>query len=430
VKNEETIILKNGRLIDPVRSVDAITDIWICGGVIVPPVTGSPVDAEIYDLSGCWIVPGLIDMHVHLREPGEEYKETIETGTRAAAAGGFTAIACMPNTKPVNDNGSVTRFICDKAQTSFARVYPVGAISQQSKGKKLADHLEMKLAGAVAFTDDGLPVMDSQLMRRMLEYSATTGMLIMSHAEEYALSRGGCMNEGETAHRMGLTGIPNAAESIMVYRDIALAELTGGRVHISHVSTADSVELIRSGKARGVRVTAETAPHYFTLTDEAVGKYGTHAKMSPPLRSKKDVDAVREALRDGTLDAIAADHAPHAQREKDRAFDVAANGIVGLETSLSLALALERQGVISAMRLVELMSSRPAAVLGVPGGSLEPGVQADITVIDPEKKYVFTAKDGMSKSVNSPFDGWDLQGKAVLTFLSGRVTHKEEDRTF
>jgi len=376
-------------------------------------------------LDGCWVIPGLIDMHVHLREPGEEYKETIETGCRAAAAGGFTAVACMPNTKPVNDNSSVTRLICEQAASCAARVYPVGAISQESNGEKLAEYGEMKAAGVVALTDDGRPVVDSRLMRRAMEYAASHNLLIMSHAEEISLSRDGCMNEGEVSTRLGLRGIPAAAESIMVFREIALAELTGARVHISHVSTEQSLTLISNGKVRGVKVTAETAPHYFTLTEQAVLGYDTNAKMNPPLRTEKDRQAIRAALRDGTLDAIATDHAPHSTLQKEVEFNLAANGIVGLETSLSLALALVREGIIGPSRLVELMSCAPAAILGVTGGSLHVGAVADVTVVDPARQFTFSAEKSYSKGRNTPFDGWGLQGKAVLTILAGRITFQD-----
>lgn len=426
---KEILILRNGRVIDSGASSDSVEDVWIRDGFVVPAEQEIPESAEVVDVSGCWIVPGLIDMHVHLRDPGEEYKETIESGCRAAAAGGFTAVACMPNTNPVNDNASVTRYILEQAEKAgYAHVYPVGAVSRGSRGETLAEYGEMKEAGAVAFTDDGLPVHDSQLMRRAMEYSLSHDSLIMSHAEETALSRGGCMNEGEISTRLGLQGIPNGAESIMVYRDIVLAELTGARLHISHVSTAESVDLIRQGKARGVRVTAESAPHYFTLTEEAVIGYDTHAKMNPPLRTKRDLEAIRGALADGTLDAIATDHAPHTVLEKDVEFNYAANGIVGLETALSLGLSLVREDVISPLRLFELMSTNPARILGVPGGTLRPGSPADITVIDPEKKIVFDAEKSFSKSANSPFSGWELQGRAVLTLLGGKVTHREEQQ--
>jgi dihydroorotase len=421
----EMIILQNGRLIDPASGRDEIADVWVKDGRIVAAAGEIPAAANRFDLAGKWLVPGLIDMHVHLREPGQEYKETIETGTRAAAAGGFTAVACMPNTRPVNDNASVTRFILEKAANCRARVYPVGAISRESKGEGLAEYGEMKAAGAVALTDDGLPVLDSQLMRRALEYARSHGLLVMSHAEEIALSRNGCMNEGPVSTRLGLRGIPTAAESIMVYREIALAELTGARMHIAHVSCEPSLALIRQAKSRGIPVTAETAPHYFTLTDEAVSGYDTHAKMNPPLRSEKDRQAIRMALADGTLDAIATDHAPHSVLEKELEFSNAANGIVGLETALPLTLALVHEGLIGAGRLVELMSCSPARILGVAGGRLAVGDPADITVIDPEKRFTFTAEESCSKGKNTPFDGWQFRGKAVLTILAGRVSYSD-----
>lgn len=419
------IRLKNGRIIDPSQQRDEIADLWVKDGLIIDPSSVDGKDIDTHDLGGCWVVPGLIDMHVHLREPGEEYKETIESGCRAAAAGGFTAVACMPNTKPVNDNSSVTRFIIEQAASCAARVYPVGAISQESSGEKLAEYGEMKEAGAVALTDDGRPVVDSRLMRRAMEYAASHGMLIMSHAEEISLSRDGCMHEGEVSTRLGLRGIPAAAESIMVFREIALAELTGAHVHISHVSCEQSLALISLAKARGVHVTAETAPHYFTLTEQAVLGYNTNAKMNPPLRTEKDRQAIRAALCDGTLDAIATDHAPHSILQKEVEFNLAANGIVGLETSLSLSLALVREGVIDATRLVQLMSCAPARILRVAGGSLRIGEVADITVIDPERQFTFSAAKSCSKGKNTPFDGWDLQGKAVLTFLAGKITHQD-----
>lgn len=421
----KVIVFKNGRIVDPIQKRDEIADLWISDGLVVKPESVEFANADVYDLAGCWVLPGLIDMHVHLREPGEEYKETIESGTKAAAAGGFTAVACMPNTQPVNDNGAITKFICDKSASCAARVYPVGAISKESKGEKLAEYGEMKMAGAVALTDDGRPVVDSQLMRRAMEYASSHDMLIMSHSEELSLSKGGCMNEGEISTRMGLRGIPVSAESIMVQREIALAELTGARVHIAHVSTEQSIALIRNAKERGVKITAETAPHYFTLTEKAVLGYNTDAKMNPPLRNESDRQAVREALRDGTLDAIATDHAPHSILEKEVEFNYAANGIAGLETSLPLSLALVREDVIGPARLVELMSCAPARILGVPGGSLPVGAVADITIVDPERKFTFKAEECFSKGKNSPFDGWELQGKAALTMVAGRITHKD-----
>jgi dihydroorotase len=418
-------ILQNGRLIDPVNSVDGPGDLWIEDGIIVSPREHIPENSQVFDVKGKWVVPGLIDMHVHLREPGEEYKETIESGTRAAAAGGFTAVACMPNTRPVNDSAAVTRIILEAAGTASARVYPAAAISKGSEGKGLAEYGELKEAGAVAVTDDGLPVLDSQLMRRAMEYAGSHNLLVISHSEEMALSRNGSMNEGLVSTRLGLRGIPSAAEAIMVYREIALAELTGQRTHIAHVSTAAATDLIAQAKARGVKVTAETTPHYFTLTEEAVGDYNTNAKMNPPLRTEADRQAIRTGLQDGTYDAIATDHAPHSVLEKEIEFDRAANGIIGLETSLPLSLALVRDGLIEPQRLVELMSSAPARILQVGGGTLAGGSAADVTVIDPEKEFVYTEESILSKGKNSPFLDWKLQGKAVLTIMGGRITHNE-----
>lgn len=414
-------IIKNGRIVDPVNRRDETGDIYIAGDMIVSR-DGVSSQALTIDAAGCWVIPGLIDMHVHLREPGQEYKEDIISGTKAAAAGGFTAVACMPNTTPVNDCAAVTRMIIDKAGEGFARVYPVGAISKGSRGKSLAEFGELREAGIVAVSDDGLPVSDSQLMRRALEYAGDFGLTVISHSEEPGLSRG-VMNEGEFSTRLGLKGIPTAAESIMVYRDIALAEYTNRAVHIAHVSTAMSVELIRSAKARGVQVTAETAPHYFTLTDEMVEGYNTNAKMNPPLRSELDRQAIRQGLADGTFDAIATDHAPHSILEKQVEFDLAANGIIGLETSLALSLALVRENVIDVNKLLELMSVKPAKILKIEGGTLSEGKRADITVVDPERKFQYSEDMVVSKSKNSPFLGWKLQGRAVLTMMGGRITN-------
>ncbi|MBU1405785.1 MAG: dihydroorotase [Proteobacteria bacterium] len=423
------ILLKNGRVLDPANGIDQVRDVLIVEGrirAVAQPGSLSGQDGLVYDVTGKWVVPGLIDMHVHLREPGQEYKETIETGTRAAAAGGFTAVAAMPNTKPVNDNQAVTVFILAKAaEAGLARVYPVGAISSGSSGEHLAEFGELRQAGAVAVTDDGLPVGNSQLMRRALEYAGNHDLLVISHAEDLSLSQSGAMNDGPLATRLGLRGIPHVAEEIMVYRDLALAEFTGRPIHIAHVSTRESLALIRRAKEKGVAVTAETAPHYFTLTETAVDGYNTLAKMNPPLRTEADVAAVREALRDGTLDAIATDHAPHGELDKDREFDLAANGIIGLETAVPLTLQLVRENRLDARRMVELLSVNPARILGVPGGTLSVGAMADIAVIDPEKKFVFTEESIQSKSRNSPFLGWQLQGKAVLTIMAGRITWQE-----
>ncbi|MBM9613731.1 dihydroorotase [Desulfobulbus rhabdoformis] len=412
----------NGRIIDPVNGVDRIGELLIRDGALVESAADLPADTPVIDAGGCWVVPGLIDMHVHLREPGEEYKEDILTGAQAAASGGFTAVACMPNTKPVNDNAAITAMIRAQAAEAAVRVYPVGAISLGSSGQQLAELGEMQAAGAVAVSDDGHPVRDSQLMRRALEYASNFKLPVISHSEEASLSTG-VMNEGPVATRLGLKGIPTAAESIMVYREIALAEITGTPVHIAHVSTAMSLDLIRAAKARGVRVSAETAPHYFTLTDEAVEGYDTNTKMNPPLRSAADREAIRTALGDGTLDVIATDHAPHSILEKEVEFDHAANGIIGLETSLPLGLALVREKVLDPSRLIALMSANPARILGLPGGALTPGMVADITLIDPECTFTYSADQVVSKSRNTPFLGWKLQGRAVMTMVSGDIRY-------
>ncbi len=413
-------LIKNGRIIDPKNSRDEVGDLLIADGCIVDVREAGREVVEI-DAADCWVVPGLIDMHVHLREPGEEYKEDILSGTRAAAAGGFTGVACMPNTRPVNDTRAVTDMILERAETASARVYPVAAISKGSNGTSLTEFGELREAGAVAVSDDGLPVRDSQLMRRTLEYAADFGLAVISHSEEISLSTGS-MNEGEVSTRLGLKGIPTAAESIMVYREIALAEYTGKPVHIAHVSTAMSTDLIRSAKKRGVLVSAETTPHYFTLTHEAVEGYNTNAKMNPPLRTEEDRQAIREGLADGTFDAIATDHAPHSILEKEVEFDLAANGIIGLETALSLSLSLIRDGVIDERRMVELLSVNPAAILGLEAGTLSPGAAADITIINPNLEFQYTEDQVVSKSKNSPFLDWTLQGRAVLVMVGGRIT--------
>lgn len=424
------LLLENGRVIDPKNGIDGPADVLVVDGRIFAVLKSGdkgkiPAACRRFDLGGMWVLPGLIDMHVHLREPGEEYKETIASGTRAAAAGGFTAVACMPNTFPVNDSQGVTSLILAKAAGALSRVYPIGCISKGAKGEELADLGEMKQAGVVAVSDDGRPVIDGQLFRRALEYSANYGLLTISHSEEFSLSRGGVMNEGEVSIRLGLRGIPNVAESISVYRDLALAEYTAQPVHIAHVSTREAVALIRQAKARGVKVSAETAPHYFTLTDKAVGDYDTNAKMNPPLRSEGDRLAIIAGLADGTIDVIATDHAPHSRLEKDVEFDQAANGIIGLETSLPLTMELIRQGAIDPARLVEVMALNPARILGVEGGDLSPGRRADITVVDPDKCFVYGEETIVSKSKNSPFIDRSLTGKAVLTIMGGAITHNE-----
>jgi dihydroorotase len=425
------ILLRNGRLIDPANAIDGPADLLVEAGLVTAIFRDRqkrrvPPDCLQLDLAGLWVVPGLIDMHVHLREPGQEYKEDIASGTRAAAAGGFTAVACMPNTSPVNDCRAVTvQILAAAAAAASARVYPVGCISKGSKGEDLAEFGELRAAGAVAVSDDGQPVVNSQLFRRALEYAGNYNLPVISHAEELTLSMGGVMNEGEMSIRLGLRGIPTAAESVAVYRDLALAGYTGRPVHIAHVSTGEAVDLIRRAKALGQPITSETAPHYFILTEKAVGQYDTNAKMNPPLRSEGDRQAVLAGLADGTIDVIATDHAPHSDLEKEVEFDRAANGIIGLQTAVPLALELVRQRLITPARLIQLLAVNPARILGVVGGSLKPGVPADITVIDPEKSFVFTAESVKSKSRNSPFLGQRLTGKAVLTLLAGKATYNE-----
>lgn len=417
------LVLEHGRIIDPANGVDRITTLLIADGLCHTLANGEliPDGAERLDLTGKWVVPGLIDIHVHLREPGEEYKESITSGTQAAAAGGFTAVACMPNTRPVLDSESSVSLVVSKARGASARVYPVGAISKGSKGESLAEFGEMKKCGAVAFTDDGHPVVNSQMMRRAMEYAANFDAPIISHCEEYSLSHNGAMNEGGLSTRLGLRGIPAAAEEIMVYRDIALAALTGHHVHLAHISTRESVSLIRRAKAQGYRVTAETTPHYFTLTEDAIGLYDTNAKMNPPLRTQDDVEAIIAGLQDGTIDAIASDHAPHSDMEKDVEFDQAANGIIGLETSLPLALRLVHAGALTVGRLVEVMSVNPAKIIGVTGGSLADRMPADVTIIDPEREFTYTKDIVVSKSKNSPFLGWQFKGAAVMTIVGGQI---------
>ncbi len=429
------ILIKGGRVVDP-GNFDGIADISIKDGKIVniksndnsgqPSTSNEHRASRIIDATDKIITPGLIDIHVHLREPGHEYKETIESGCLAAASGGFTAICCMPNTNPVNDNSQVTKFILEKARLAdTVRVYPAAAISKGLEGAQLCEYGDLKDAGAVAVSDDGRPVADSQLMRRAMEYAKGFGLPVISHCEDLDLLAGGVMNEGALSTQMGLPGIPNACESVMVMRDIALSELTGSPVHIAHVSTKESIRAIRSAKRRGVPVTAETAPHYFILTEDDVGQYDTNAKMNPPLRSKKDREAVREGLADGTIDAIATDHAPHSLIEKEVEFDKAENGIIGLETSVSLSLKLVEEGVLKLDELVKKMSTNPARILKLNHG-LSVGNPADITIIDPDKSYTIDVRSFRSLSRNTPFNGREVKGKAVLTMVGGKIVFEDE----
>lgn len=420
------VLIKGGRVIDPSQGIDDTLDILVAEGKIKEVGKGLKAPgAETVDAKGMLVVPGLIDMHVHLRDPGLEYKEDIASGTRAAAAGGFTSVACMPNSKPVNDNKTVTAYILDKARTEGAvNVFPIGAITQGSKGEALAEMGELKEAGCVAVSDDGHPVANAELMRRALEYARGMGIMVISHAEEKALVGEGVMNEGFTSTELGLKGIPRVAEDIATARDVFLAEYTASPVHIAHVSTEGSVRIVREAKARGVKVTCETAPHYFSLTDDAVRGYNTNAKMNPPLREADDVAAVKSGLADGTIDAIATDHAPHHLDEKESEFNLALNGIIGLETSLSLSLKLVEEGVLDLGTLIGKMSCNPASILGIERGSLNAGAVADITVIDPDREWVVTEEGLASKSKNSPWLGMTMKGCAAYTIVGGKVVYK------
>jgi dihydroorotase len=428
------MLIRGALVVDPVQTLEAPRDLLIEKGKIAavePPGTIPGEGRRVIEAKGLVLTPGLIDMHVHLREPGEEYKETIETGTRAAVQGGFTAVACMPNTQPVNDNASITRFILDQARAAnLARVHPVAAISMASLGEQLSEYGDQKAAGAVAVSDDGKPVMNAMLMRRALEYARTFGLPVISHAEDLELRGEGVIHEGRISLELGLRGIPAAAEAVMVFRDITLAGLTGCCLHIAHVSTAAAVELIRWAKTAGIFVTAETAPHYFSLTDAAVYGYDTNAKVNPPLRPAADQAAIKAGLKDGTLDAIASDHAPHTSLEKDLEFQAAAFGLIGLETSLGLSLKLVHDGVLSLLQLVAKMSLNPARILGVPGGSLKVGAPADLTLIDLNRSWTVDTQKFASKSRNCPFHGWALKGQAVMTIVGGRIVSSEQKRQF
>src|SRR5512143_593644 len=418
------LLIQNGRVIDPANKVDGKLDVLVSGGKIAKMgKPGSiPADgAELIDTSGKIVAPGLIDMHVHLREPGFEYKETIATGTAAAKAGGFTSVCCMPNTNPVNDNRSVTGAFRAETGNASAEAVPIGAVTKGSKGEELAEMGELHAAGCVAISDDGKPVMNASIMRRAMEYSRIFDMLIISHCEDSTLSFKGVMNDGIVSTELGLRGIPRAAEDVMTARDISLAELTGGRLHIAHVSTAGSVRLIRDAKSRGVKVTAETCPHYFSLTEEAVRGYNTLAKMNPPLRTEVDVAAVKQGLKDGTIDVIATDHAPHAMDEKSGEFDYVPFGIVGLETALGLTLKLVQEGAFSLTEAIRKLSINPALILKIDKGTLSVGADADMTMIDSNVDWTVDASQFKSKSKNTPFDGWKLRGKAVRTIVGGRI---------
>jgi dihydroorotase len=426
-------LIKGGRVIDPSAGRDGAFDILIEGERIAQVGRDLATNgAHVIEIpKGCLVVPGLIDIHVHLREPGQEHKETISSGTAAAVAGGFTAVACMPNTEPINDHAGITQFILKKAaEAGLARVYPIGAVSLGSTGEQLAELGEQQAAGCIAFSDDGRPVATALLMRRALEYARMLGAPIIDHCEDPTLKGDGVAHEGYYASALGLRGIPGAAESLMVERDVSLAELTGAHVHIAHMSARQSLRAVRAGKDRGVHVTCEVTPHHFTLTDELLDapvKYDTNLKMNPPLRERADRDAMLEGLADGTIDTIATDHAPHHADEKMVEFDRAPFGIVGLETAVPLVFdRLVHAGKISVRRAIELLSTNPARVMNLPGGTLTDGALADVTIIDPDRSQTIDAAALKSRSKNTPFHGWTLRGSVVMTLVGGRVVHRAD----
>jgi len=428
-------LLRGGRVVDPANGRDGTFDVLIEGDRIAGVGRDLPRDGDtaVVEIpSGFIVCPGLIDMHVHLREPGQEHKETVASGTAAAVAGGFTAVACMPNTSPVIDNAGVAEYVLKKAaEANLARVYPIGAVSRGQQGEQLADIAELHRAGCVAISDDGRPVATALLMRRALEYAGMFKMVVIDHCEDHSLKGDGVAHEGFTASTLGLRGIPGEAESIMVQRDAALAELTGGAVHIAHMSARQSIDAVRYGKSRGVRVTCEVTPHHFVLNDEMLASprpYDTNVKMNPPLRDEQDRAAMLTGILDGTVDAIATDHAPHHYDEKRVEFDQAPFGITGLETAVSLCLDRLVHGcAITLSRLVELLSVNPARILNVAGGSLGEGVRADVTILAPDLRVTVSARRMRSTSKNTPFDGWQLRGGVAATIVGGRIVYVNDD---
>ena len=418
------VLFRGGRVVDPRNGVDGVLDLLCVDGRVAAegPALQAPADVERVDASGLWVLPGLVDLHVHLREPGEEGKETILTGSRAAVAGGFSTVVAMPNTRPVNDAPGVTAFVKARAaEANLCRVLPAGAITRGLKGEELTDFGALQSAGCVCLTDDGRPVMSAGIMRRALQWSSQFGLPVMVHEEDLTLSPGGVMTEGLHASRLGLRGIPPSAEVAMVARDLVLLEeIRGSRLHVAHVSCEGSVRLLREAKRRGLPVTAEVAPHHFSLTDAAVEGYDTHARMNPPLRLDRDVAALREGLADGTLDAVATDHAPHGVLDKQVEFSRSMNGVVGLETALPLTLALVKSGVVTLARAVELLTAGPARCFGLDVGHLAAGAPADVALVDPEEQWTVDAASFESKSRNTPFQGWTLAGRVIQTWVGGR----------
>ena len=417
------LLVKNGRVVDPARKLDSVTDILIVDGKIRSIGKVANADFPQLDANGLIVAPGFFDIHVHLREPGTEEAETIATGGAAAVAGGFVAVAAMPNTKPSNDNPSITSYIISEARRSSpAVVFPIGAITKKQKGETLAEIGEMVEAGIIGISDDGKPVMDGRLFRRALEYAQLFDLPVIQHCEDLNLSQGGVMHEGATSARLGLKGIPAAAEDTMVSRDLILAEVTGGKYHVAHLSTRRAVEMVRAAKAQGMKISAEVTPHHFTLTDSAVSEYDTNAKMNPPLRSQDDVDALKEGIQDGTIDAIASDHAPHHINLKMLEFDKAPFGITGLETAVGLTLT---QLKLPLPRLIEMLSLNPQKIMRVRPWGIFEGSEAHLTILDLARQWKFDVSQSKSKSRNSPFHGWDMKGKAVGTIVSGKVVYED-----
>ncbi|RIK59447.1 MAG: dihydroorotase, partial [Nitrospira sp.] len=415
------LLIKGGQVIDPGR-FNGIGDVLIENGKIsaVAPTLPTPAGATVIQAAGRLVLPGFVDLHVHFREPGFEYKETIQSGTAAAVAGGFTSVCAMPNTNPVNDNQSITEFMLERAKAAgTARLYPIGAITKGSEGKELAEIGDLRRAGCIAISDDGRPVMNSLVMRRAMEYARAFDIPVVDHCEDLHLSEGGCMNEGLISTELGLPGIPSAAEDVMVARNVSLTELTGARLHLAHISTAGSVRMVREAKSRGLRVTAEACPHHFTLTEEVTRGYNTLAKMNPPLRTWQDVQAIKDGLRDGTIDVIATDHAPHASQEKQQQFTEAPFGIVGLETALPLTLALVEEGVLSLEGAVEKLATAPAKAFSLPAGTLAVGAPADVAIVDPKTQWEVDPARFRSKSRNTPFAGWKVKGQVTTTIVGG-----------
>jgi dihydroorotase len=421
--SNQPMLITGGHVIDPGR-FNGLADVLIDEGRVIavgPHLTVS-AGAKRIDATGRLVLPGFVDLHVHFREPGFEYKESIQSGAAAAVAGGFTSVCCMPNTNPVNDNQAITEFMLDRARTAgLANVFPIGAITKGSEGKELAEIGDLRRAGCVAISDDGRPVMNSLVMRRAMEYALAFDVPVVDHCEDLHLAEGGCMNEGAISTELGLPGMPAAAEDVMVARNVALAELTGARLHLAHISTEGSVRMVRDAKSRGLKVTAEACPHHFTITEETVRGYNTYAKMNPPLRTWKDVQAIKDGLRDGTIDVIATDHAPHAAQEKQLGFTEAPFGIVGLETALSLTFALVDEGILSLESAVDKLSAAPAKAFGLAKGTLAAGADADVAIVDQQEQWEIDPTKFRSKSRNTPFGGWKVKGRVTMTIVGGRV---------